>query len=63
MKVRFEEDGRLVEEVAFPHAELPIGEDVLIGRARVRYLVLGVRMVTESGELKALVDVLKATSS
>jgi hypothetical protein len=59
MKVRFEELGKLIDEVSFPHAELPLGDDVVlrVEGERVCFRVLGVAMVAEGGELKAVVDV------
>lgn len=59
MRVRFEEAGKLVDEVVFPHAELPIGDSVLIaiGRDRKRFAVLSVSMLAECGELKVIVEV------
>lgn len=61
MKVRFEEKGNLVEEVVFPHAELPLGEEVLI--QRIRYRVGRVDMAAEGGELKVVVEVTRAATA
>lgn len=61
MRVRFEDEGHQVAEVTFPHAELPIGESMLIdlgnGHGRHRFAVLSVDMLVERGELFAIVSV------
>jgi hypothetical protein len=63
MKVRFEQmiegKSRLVNEVSFPHAELPLGDTVLlvVDGYRRRFGVGGIEMLAEGGELKAVVCV------
>lgn len=64
MKIRFEENGALVmDEVSFPHAELPLGEEVTltVHGKRTRYQVLSVSMLVDGGELKALVEIAPST--
>ena len=63
MRVRFEHAGNLISEVTFPHAELPLGETVLIstGGERLRYTVGVIDMLVQNGELIVVVAVTPTT--